>query len=246
MPPNPPWIRPPREDAALRLFCLPYAGGGSADFRQWRELLPPSIDVVPTIYPARERLFSQPPTRRMGPLVEQLADALFPHTHRPYALHGHSMGAWVAFELARTLRRRGAPPPVHLVVCARRAPHLPSEDTPLWSLPQDALLGGLERRYGAMGAEVRADPELLRLFLPMLRADLEVLDTHVHTSDAPLDTPITAFGGTDDHAVPEHELRAWSVHTTAGFQFEAIPGGHFFHRGPNAAFVARIAQLLGG
>ncbi|MFC7723135.1 thioesterase II family protein [Nonomuraea recticatena] len=92
----------PRPEAAIRLFCLPYAGGGSVEYQQWADLLPATVEVAPVHLPGRERRIRQQPYTVMKELVADLADGLEPYLDRPYALFGYSLGAWVAFEVARS------------------------------------------------------------------------------------------------------------------------------------------------
>src|SRR4051794_36920377 len=111
-----PWfvVPTPRPDARRRLFCLPHAGGGAAAFRRWADGMAAAVEVVAVQPPGRETRFREPPFTDWRSLVVSLADAL--PADRPFALFGHSLGALLAFELARELRRRGGPPPDHLFV----------------------------------------------------------------------------------------------------------------------------------
>src|SRR6185437_11668624 len=97
-----PWSR-----AAVRLVCFPYAGGGASMYRDWAGAMGDSIEVWPIQLPGREARFCEPAFTRLAPLVEGLADAVGPHLDRPFALFGHSLGALVAFELARLLHGEG-------------------------------------------------------------------------------------------------------------------------------------------
>jgi medium-chain acyl-[acyl-carrier-protein] hydrolase len=133
-----------------------------------------------------------------------------------------------------------------LVVGARRAPHLPSSQSPLSGLPDPEFLQGLEARYGALPAAVRAEPELMRMILPVLRADFSALDRYVYRDEEPLPVRLVALGGRSDPTVEVRELRAWQEHTLAGFELHLLEGGHFFHREAKAALVERWARLLPG
>src|SRR5579859_3905311 len=86
----------PRQMPRLRLFCLPYAGGGASMFRDWTTGLPADIDVCPILLPGRESRVREPAFSRVEPLVEALAPAVLPYLDVPYALFGHSMGALIA------------------------------------------------------------------------------------------------------------------------------------------------------
>src|SRR5262245_6601634 len=117
-----PWLRHVRADAPLRLLCLPYAGGGTADYRSWSADLPASVDVCPISLPGREQRLGERAFDAMEPLVQALLESLAPVLRAaPWALYGHSMGGWIGFELIRAVRRNRLPPPRLLMVASRRA-----------------------------------------------------------------------------------------------------------------------------
>src|SRR5262245_53914505 len=121
-----PWLsRSPRTDSRVRLFCLPYAGGGSGIYRNWPELVEPWIDPVPVQLPGRDSRLLEKPNPNLHAVVELLSDALLPYLDRPFALFGHSLGSLISFELCRRLRSIGAPAPVRLFVSAFHAPQIP-------------------------------------------------------------------------------------------------------------------------
>lgn len=209
-------------------MCLPHAGGGSAAYRGWAELLP-GVDVCPVVLPGREGRLSEPPHADLPSLVRAMADALGPVLeHAPYALFGHSMGSWLAFELAREQRRRGGAVPVHLFLSARRAPDLPDRAGPLRHLDDDAFLQAVQARYGAIPPRMLERPAFLRMFLPALRADFALLETWSFTEEAPLPVPFTCLHGLRDATVGREEVLAWRRHTSAAFDLATVPGDHFF------------------
>jgi medium-chain acyl-[acyl-carrier-protein] hydrolase len=152
--------------------------------------------------------------------------ALAPQLTGPLALFGHSMGAAICLELARELRRRDGTRPAHLIVSGLPAPHLP-QPPPIGDLPDDDLLDALAGRYQQVPAELRDDPEMRGLYLPILRADLKMLESHRYRADAPLDCLITAIGGREDTSCPVGALTAWQEHTSCGFSLTMVQGGHF-------------------
>src|SRR5262245_25838037 len=121
-----PWLAcvQPRLRPGVRLFCFPHAGGGASLFRGWADGLPDAVEVCPVQLPGRETRFREPPFLCLEPLIEALATALRPHLDRPFAFFGHSLGALVAFELARRLGRAEGPQPVHLFVSGCAAPQI--------------------------------------------------------------------------------------------------------------------------
>lgn len=239
------WIVRPQPRAAprLRLFCFPYSGGGTAAFRTWPAYLPPDVELCALQLPGRERRIMETPFDRLTPLVAALTDVLRPYLALPFAFFGHSMGAFVAFELARVLRSQGAPLPVHLFVSASRAPQLPPSQPLLYHLPDAAFLEELSR-YNGTPAEILQNDEIMTLLLPMLRADFAVHDTYDYVPQAPLECPITAFGGWEDDIVPSGEIPPWREQTRAAFALQMFSGDHFFLREAEPALVGMITAKL--
>jgi medium-chain acyl-[acyl-carrier-protein] hydrolase len=211
-----------------RLVCIPYAGGSTAPFYRWKKQIPEWLDVVPLSLPGHDGRLHEPPCTSLRALAAELAVDIEAAFNEPYVLLGHSMGAWLAYELAREARRRGARLPELLVVAAARAAHLPLDGSPVHMLPDEELLHAVDQRYGGIPAAVRESPELLRLVLPSLRADLQMVETYRYTEEPPLEVEIFALGGSDDPAVSVAQLDGWRRHTTRGFSLRLLPGGHFF------------------
>lgn len=240
------WIRRsrPNPGAAVRLFCIPYAGGAASVFHAWAAELPASVELTAIELPGRGARLRQPALTRVDEAARGIADAIAPDLDRPYALFGHSFGAVLSFELVRELRRRGAAPPILLIASARRAPHLPKRSAFAHRL-SDADLAQHLRELKGTPEEVLASAELMDLVLPIVRADLTADETYVCREDEPLEVPIRAFGGTDDTTFPPEDLAAWAVHTRGGFDLELFPGDHFFVHAERARVLERIAWALG-
>ena len=217
----------PNDGDALRLFCFPYAGGGTTVFHRWPEGLSGPVKVHAVELPGRGRKFAADPARRMDDLVDAVIDSINPHLANPFSFFGHSLGALVAFEVARAVRARLDVEPVALYVSAHPGPQVPNDQPPLHALSDPELRAEL-RRVGGTPQEVLANDEFMRLLLPTLRADFEVSDTYTYTPGAPLSCPIVAWGGVDDPQVSQEDLQAWAEQTTGPFAFAMLPGGHFF------------------
>jgi medium-chain acyl-[acyl-carrier-protein] hydrolase len=126
-------------DASVRLFCFSHIGGGASSFRLWPAELPPQVGLRAVQLPGRENRLAEEPIRRMEELVEALRAGLDEELDPPFAFFGHSLGALVAFELARRLRETGSPLPSHLFVSAHRAPQLPEGTAPASGSDDDLL-----------------------------------------------------------------------------------------------------------
>jgi medium-chain acyl-[acyl-carrier-protein] hydrolase len=163
----------------------------------------------------------------MNALVGALFDELRPGFDQPFAFFGHSMGAVIAYELARALQQRCNIEPRKLIVSGRHAPQLPPNSPPAHGLPHAEFMAELRRLKGTP-AEILADRGLMELVVPTLRADFQLIETYLHEPTAPLGCPITAFGGIADFDVPPADLSAWRDATTGPFAVRMFPGDHFF------------------
>lgn len=239
------FVRPPNIDTAhLRLYCFPYAGGGTWIFRRWPELLGDTIAVCPIKLPGRADRFSEPPATDMHALAETLAHHLGPLIHEPYVLLGYSMGALLAFECACRLRNIGAPHPVRLVVVAAPAPSRVDIPRPLHRLPDKAFMTAVQSRYeNPMATDI--DDETLPLVLPALRGDMTMYETYRARPDTPpLACPISAIGGRQDSVVSEMDIQAWDDHGAVAFTAHMLPGGHFLIHEQETALAARVRAEL--
>ncbi|RCG27072.1 thioesterase [Sphaerisporangium album] len=241
----------PRADAEVRLFCFAHAGGGAALFRRWDEHLAPSVDVCPVVLPGRESRLREAAYDSMDRLVGPLSDALRPYTDRPYALFGHSMGAAVAWEVARRLARDpagvrlggSAREPVVLFVSGRRAPHLPTSRRRFCDLSEDALLAELGKLNGTP-AEVMDQRNLLDVFLPTLRADFTLNERYAPLPGPRLTCPVSALLGDADPEVDPDEIAAWRDATDGGFTQRVFAGDHFYLKGPRPEVLDALQEDL--
>lgn len=217
-----------RPEAQLRLFCFPYAGGGASVFRLWPEGLPEGVEVCAVQLPGRESRWREEAFRRLDPLADATTEALADRLGGSFAFFGHSMGAILAFEVARRLRRRGVPGPRHLFVSGRPAPRVEDDDPPIRDLPRDEFIDAV-RAYSGTPEEVLQNEELMELMEPLLRADFSVSETYEYRPDPePLAFPLTVFGGLQDDEVPPEDLEAWRLETRGEFRKHLLEGGHFF------------------
>jgi medium-chain acyl-[acyl-carrier-protein] hydrolase len=219
---------PPAAGARVRLLCLPFAGGGSVLFSGWAAKLPAGVQVCPVRPAGRESRLRVPPPPSIPALVAEIADALAGHDDLPLVAYGHSMGALVGFELARELRRRRRPTLDHLFVAACRPPHCRQVDVALSQLPEPELLAAIETSYGALDPELREFPDVLRLLLPALRADLAAVERYRFVDEPPLACDLTVFGAAEDRSVNLATLAEWRRHVTGSVVTRSVAGGHRF------------------
>jgi medium-chain acyl-[acyl-carrier-protein] hydrolase len=228
----------------VTLFCFPHAGGGASAYRGWASALAPRVAVRLPQLPGRESRFREPPLTELDDVLADLYRIVAPETEQPFAFLGHSMGAVVAYELARLLRREIGRSPVHLFVSACRAPGRPQLSGPCSTLPRPEFVAEVMRRYGGIPAAILADEDYMAAILPAMRADFGILERYRMTERPKLDCPISAFGGWDDTATPLPALEDWKLHTTGAFDLEMLDGGHFYLQQKRGAMVTKILSAL--
>jgi surfactin synthase thioesterase subunit len=242
------WLKTftPRPDARLRLICFHPAGAGPNFYRSWAVLLSQDIEVCVVHLPGRESRFVEDPLTDYPTAVADLYAALRPVLDRPYALFGHSMGALLAHGVATTAARLGAPAPARLLLSGAGGPGCEPSKAGRGGWTDDELVADL-REMGGTPEGVLADPELLGLILPVLRADYALCDSfHAGPPAGPtLTCPLTLLSGENDHYSPA-DVALWAPTTTGPTTQHLYAGGHFFLAHESAeAVLATVAQELG-
>jgi surfactin synthase thioesterase subunit len=210
---------------APRLVCFPYAGGAANYFFRLAGMLSPDVEVLAVQYPGRHDRIAEPLIDDIAVLADRIATALDGWLDRPTAFFGHSMGAVVAYEVARRWERQSLVLD-HLHVAGRRAP-----SRIRYTAVHRRDDAGIRREVAEMGGpntELLADPELGPMLLPPIRNDYKAIETYRHPPGPPLTCPVTVLVGDADPVVTLDEAAAWSEHTTGPFELRVFPGGHFF------------------
>jgi medium-chain acyl-[acyl-carrier-protein] hydrolase len=233
----------PNPSASLRLFCFHYAGGSAQTFYTWPAELPSTAEIGMVQLPGRGHRLAEPKITRLLQLSRVVAQALQQFTDKPFAFFGHSLGALLCFEVARSLRREHLLEPAQLFVSATQAPHRRRRDEPLSTLPKTALIEKL-REFNNAPPEALQNDELMDLLLPTIHVDFELCETYEYRHETPLGCPITIYGGIEDHEVERERLAAWSEMTAGPSNIRMFPGGHFFINTSRSLFLQTFASDL--
>lgn len=214
--------RPAPATAVATLYCFPHAGGAAGEYARWAAHTP-GLRLAAVQPPGRAHNLGARAITAMPELVREIVAQV--QFTPPFALFGHSLGALVAYEVARAL----GPKPVRLFVSSFRPPPPPEIVQPMHLLDDAALQAEIERRWGRLPAATRSDKDLLAAALACYRADLQVLETYEHVPGPPLSCPVTAIAGADEPG-GETWMAGWREHTDAAFASHRRPGGHFHTR----------------
>ncbi|WP_410631013.1 thioesterase II family protein [Amycolatopsis sp. cmx-4-83] len=213
-------------DVRARVVCLPYSGGSGFAYRQWPPL-GDGVDVLPLDYPGHPLRPDEPLKHSVPDLVADLTEALRGVWDKPFALCGTSLGALVAFELARVAEAAGRAPAV-VVLAACAAPSRLPRHPPVSDRDDEAFLAAIAGRYGGAAVGLAADPDARDWLLPALRADIRAFETYRGAEAAPIAADLIVASGQDDGSVGFGDVAAWRSFTTGTCRVLSVPGDHFF------------------
>lgn len=231
---------------AIRLFCVPHAGGGPSAFRGWRALLGPEVETSIIHLPGREGRFAEKPYLSLDLLVGDLTDAVLSDLSdgQRFAFFGNSLGGLIAFETLHEIQRRVGYEATHLFISATCAPHLPPPLPPMGHLGDRELVKEVSDQYGGIPAPILEDEEFMAAMLPVLRADIRMLEAYVRRTPRPVSCPITAFGGARDRTVPAQHIEAWCEQTTSSFTRIFLDEDHLYLQSARDQLTATIRETL--
>ncbi|GAA3016885.1 alpha/beta fold hydrolase [Kitasatospora sp. NPDC006786] len=237
-------IRRPK-DAALTLICLGFCGGGTASYHLWGDAVPDDIALSAICYPGREGRFLEDFATDWEELAQDATAAVLSAVDGPYVLFGHSMGGWMAFDVAARIESGGGPLPRNLVVSSANAPArglTPRDMFPSQQDDDDGLLLWM-KTHGLMPAHVLEDPELQEMSVELMRADIRVRDTFRYTEGATVSMPVQMLSGADDDVIEANAGEQWRTLALGEYRHDVLPGGHFYTPEVWRTLPSRIAAL---
>ncbi len=239
-------VRPARIPGAARtLICLGFCGGGTGPYLSWTGAMPPGTELAAVCYPGREGRFAEEFARDWDELARDTVAAVESAADRPYALFGHSMGGWMAFDVASRIADRGGPGPGALIVSSANAPSrglTPQDMFPARQDPDGSLLDWM-RSFGLLPRHVLAEPELLEIAVELMRADIRVRDSFYYREGATVAVPLQLFTGKADPAIAPCSAGQWRKLTSGTFRHDELPGGHFYTPEVWASLPTRMTAL---
>ncbi|MFI6876086.1 thioesterase II family protein [Streptomyces sp. NPDC050400] len=233
-------------ETEVRLFCFPYAGGGASAYRRWQHGLDAhgaGARVLPVQLPGREGRMTEPRFTDLHALVAELDEQLDAELEHPHVFYGHSMGALVAYALTARRQLRGAALPMALALSSYRAPHLPAPKIADPGASDEELVASLAA-LGGIPRVILEHPEFLAALLPVARDDLHLCTASFAPDAEAVRVPLHLFIGSKDRLVSVPEVVAWRRHAGRGCEVRVVPGGHFFIRAHQDAFLRELASVV--
>ncbi|WP_181794937.1 thioesterase II family protein [Streptomyces sp. WELS2] len=242
------WLRsyrPAPEDGDLTLVCFPHAGGSASYFRPLADALAGVAEVLPVQYPGRQDRRAEPPLTSVSRLADEIVAVLGSLSPRRLVLFGHSMGACVAFEVARRIERDssgGSHDLRGLIASGRTAPPT-LRDTKVRFMDDHAVIAEM-RRLNGTDDRLLLDDDVIQMIMPAIRGDYLAVESYRYEPGPPLRCPVSVLVGDDDPQVTLAEAEEWRAHTQADFRLRAFPGGHFYLAEQQDRVVRALAEDL--
>ncbi|WP_435603468.1 thioesterase II family protein [Streptomyces sp. bgisy130] len=224
-------VRPRRDPSATKRFiCLGFCGGGAGSYVKWADAMPPGVEFAAICYPGREGRFVEDFAGDWDELVDDALDAVVSAAGLPYVLFGHSMGGWVAFDVAAQIEEHGGPAPEALVVSSANAPSRGLTVADMFPSQQDSdeQLIAWVKKFGLMPEHLLNSPDLQEMAVELMRADIRVRDSFHYREGAAVSASVQLLTGDGDEVIDAHSKEQWRKLARGAFQHTALPGGHFY------------------
>jgi len=213
-------------------------------YHSWKKDLYPSIELVPLELAGRGRRFLDPSYRDLDEAVDDIYQMIIGQVgHYSYSIYGHSMGALLAFECAHRLRIKNQRMPEVLFLSGKNPPHRKGDK--LRHLLSDEEFRQEIFSLGGTSREVMEQKDMFDIFLPTLRADFRMVETHeTQKSYEKLGCKIIVLHGSrDEHASPS-TVAEWSMYTEKEFHSFSFEGDHFFIHSQKGTVIGLINETL--
>lgn len=211
------------------LVCFPCAGASASFYSNWRKLFGGNEVLAAIQLPGREDRLAEAFAENLHEAANEIASDLQLHfPGLPLVFFGHSFGALVAYHASLAMQHAGHGGPVHFFASARIAPNQIIDHGLSAAFDDESLVAEL-RSIGFEHENLLIHPGFLRLFLPVLRADLLLNDGDTGSAEK-LSCPLTAFSGSHDELAPSHMVAGWKELTSGPFDQHVFSGGHFYLR----------------
>jgi surfactin synthase thioesterase subunit len=234
----PDWFTATGVDAPARVFCFPYAGGNPRRFLDWQQSVAGDAEIVAVTIQGRGA--------DLDTVIEGAAEAIRESTrddHRPVYLLGHSLGALIAFEVARRLT--DAPELRHLIASGISAPALlPSQRVRRLAALEGTAFAEELAFFGGLPPELLDDEDVLDLLLPQVIADFRLAASYAYRPGPPLAIDVSLINGREDPHVGLAQLEPWQRECKNLPTCHWAEGGHFYLEARPAVVTDLVRDLV--
>ncbi len=233
----------PKNQGQIRLVCFPFAGGAASTFRFWKDYTPENIELFAAQLPGREFRRKEQCLTHIDDVVKHLLPEIKTLADKPLVFFGYSMGGLVAYELVKAMYQAGLKTPVKMIFAGRGEPIAVVQEKKIYHFSDADFIRHIAS-FGGTPDTVLNETNIMQYFLPILKADFQVLDTYETQPPFILNCPIHAYVGNRDTMVSVERVECWRHYTNAEFSMEVEQGGHFFMNDQRERFVPRVIKQV--
>jgi surfactin synthase thioesterase subunit len=207
------------------IFLLPYGGASASNFRSYVDRFPRDVGrVIPVELPGRGKRSHEESARS----IQECAALALQQIDTPnegYILHGHCMGALLAFEAIKLIETRGGKLPRFMVASGRNAPrHVNAWLRRVVDLDDRGFLRELQDIGGVPKGLSFA---MAQQFLSLIRND-QAMARDYDPGETRINVPILVLAGRDDPMTNAAALAEWEHYTSKRLSIEWMDGRHHF------------------
>lgn len=220
------------EEEKVRLICFHHAGGSASFFADWIQMLDPEIGLYPYQLPGHGARMKEDLCISLEEAAEDAAAELKHKNllNKPILFLGHSMGGIIAYLTAYLLWSRDQIKIDQLFITAS-IPDLnkkaEGQDIQLSDLSDEDFCAAL-KMLGAVNERMLQVKEFYKYFLPVIRADIKMVEQYRPDEAKKITCGIQIFGGKEDKLVDANQLYTWKNFTSKEVFVKIMEGHHFF------------------
>src|SRR5215211_3130772 len=206
------------------IFLLPYGGGSASSYRSYAARFPQNTGrVVPVEIPGRGKRSHEEYAKSIRECAAFALEEIDTESES-YILHGHCMGALLAFEAIKLIEASGRQLPSFMVASGRNAPgHVNDWLRRVPEMDDRSLFEEL-KEFGGIPRGLSF--AMAQHFLTVLRNDQAMIRDY-DPGETTISVPILALAARDDKMTNESGVADWEDYTSKLLSIEWIDGQHY-------------------
>lgn len=208
----------------MKIIAFAFAGGSQYSFQKYSQNLPKFVVVE---YPGRGNRINEQLIDDIDLLIEDLLPRVIHEIDscNEYIIYGHSMGALVGYLICQRISEIQIRQPLKLVVSGKKSPSIKRENL-VAHLPNNHFWNEVIK-LGGIPIALEKNVELMEFYIPILKADFNIIENYNYVKKAKLKIPIAVFYGTEEK-ITEEEIIGWKTESIKDVIIEPLNGNHFF------------------
>ena len=216
----------------INLIAFPFAGGSSFSYTSWL----PYLDRDVHLHTFEPRGHGRNMKQEWYHSFEEEVEDAFGFVKacgtggEPYVLFGHSMGAYILYEVYKKILGEGLRMPLGMIYSGNVAPHMNGYDKTRKDVRtlNDTEFAAYVKADGGVSDEILDVPEIREVYMPIIRNDYILIQGYEFDGTIrPFSDNIAVFYGKEDR-IPLEFLTPWQKYTTKKAEISGFNGGHMF------------------